>query len=72
MKMTTHTFYVGEPKPRVAVGINQCRLAEFAEKYRCWHTHASNRATRAAIAGLVRRGLIETREHNGFRWRQSK
>lgn len=40
-------------------GENQCNLLDFAFKYPGWHTFAKDRATRNAVAGLVRRGLIE-------------
>lgn len=66
--MTTLAIYYGASKPRRAVGAHQCRLLAFAEKYRGWHTHAADRTTARAIAGLIRRGAIEASANNQFRW----
>lgn len=55
--MATFTIYSGRARPRRAVGSNQCRLAQFAEKNQCWH-YAAGQAAVAAIAGLQRRGIV--------------
>lgn len=57
--MNKLTIFYGAAKPAVAYGKNQSNLLEFAHKYPGWHTFGKDRAARKAIAGLVRRGLIE-------------
>jgi len=66
--MTTLTIYHGAAKPIKAVGKNQCHMLEFAEKYRGWHTYKNDRPTLAALAGLKRKGCLETNEHGQFRF----
>lgn len=57
--MTTFTIYYGAVKPIRATGKHCVRLLQFAEKFRGWHTFASDRTTRRAIASLQRIGCIE-------------
>ena len=57
--MTTFKVYYGAAKPMVAVGKHQCRLLEFAEKYKGWHTFAPCPATVRAIKALEAKGYIE-------------
>lgn len=57
--MATFTIFYGAAKPIRAVGVNQCRLLGFAEKYKGWHTMASDRATRRAIRALQSKGCLE-------------
>lgn len=66
--MTTFTIYHGDNKPIKAAGKNQCHMLEFAEKYRGWHTYKKDRATLNALAGLKKRGCIETNNHGQFRF----
>lgn len=66
--MHTLTIYHGAACPIRVRGRHVCRLVEFAEKYRGWHTHATDRTTRRALASAVRAGCIETNEHGQFRF----
>ena len=66
--MTTLTIWTGRPQPVHAVGKHQCRLLDFAERFRGWHSYADDRTTRRAIAGLLRRGAIQVNEHGQFRF----
>lgn len=70
--MATFKIYHGAAKPIVARGVNQCRLLGFAEQNRGWHYHASDRATRRALAALVARGCIETNAYGQFRFAYPK
>ena len=56
--MATFKVFHGKEKPLKAVGKNQSRLLEFAAKYPCWHSYATDKATLAAINGLEKRGSI--------------
>ena len=57
--MATLTIYYGAATPHKAVGKHQCALLSFAFKYKGWHTFKQDKATKQAIAGLVRRGCLE-------------
>lgn len=57
--MTSLAIYHGAAKPIRVRGHHVCRLVEFAEKYRGWHTAAKDRTTRRALASAVRAGCIE-------------
>lgn len=52
-------IYVGKDKPLVAVGVNQCNLLGFAEKYRGWHSFKNDRPTKRAIKALENKGYLE-------------
>ncbi|MDE3023050.1 MAG: hypothetical protein KGI54_14575 [Pseudomonadota bacterium] len=57
--MTTIKIYYGAEKPFTALGVNQCRLLSFAERYPSWHSYNKKcRATLRALEGLSRRGSI--------------
>lgn len=64
--MASFKVYHGAPKPLVAVGGNQVRLLQFAAAHAGWHSYASDKATRNAIAGLVRRGSIVLNNYSQF------
>lgn len=66
--MTTLTIYHGATKPIKAIGHNQCHLLAFAEKYRGWHSFATDRATIRAIEGLKAKGCIQTNDHGQFQF----
>jgi len=70
--MTKLVVYDGNRKPAIAIGKNQVNTLTFAEKYRGWHYAAKDRATKNAINGLKKRGLIETNEHGQFRYKNSR
>lgn len=57
--MNSLAIYHGAPTPLRLRGKNVCRLVSFAERYPGWHTAASGRATRNALASAVRSGCIE-------------
>jgi hypothetical protein len=48
-------------------GKNQKAAYAFAQRVNDWHTYHKDRTTLAALAGLVRRGLIETNEFHQFK-----
>ena len=52
-------IYHGTSKPMRAVGTNQCRALQFAEKHRGWHTFTLDRATKTAILALAAKGYLE-------------
>ena len=56
--MSTLKIYYGAAKPLTAVGKHQARLLGFLERYKGWHTMATDKATTRAIEGLLRRGSI--------------
>lgn len=56
--MTMLTIYHGASKPIKAVGVNQCRLLAFAEKYKGWHSFAQDRATKRAVKALESKGCL--------------
>ena len=55
----TLTIYCGASAPIKAVGVNQCRLLDFAVVYRGWHTMRNCRATKRAVLALQRKGCLE-------------
>lgn len=57
--MATFTIFYGAAKPIKAVGVNQCRVLEFAEKYKGWHTFKQDRATVRAVRALAVKGCLE-------------
>ncbi len=58
--MPSLTIYFGSARgPIRATGKNCVRLLSFAERNRGWHTFKNDRATRNAIASLVRRECLE-------------
>ena len=67
--MATFTIYHGKKNPMRAVGEHQCNLLAFAEKTRAWHYHANDRATKRAVAALVRKGYLEYNEYGQFRFK---
>ncbi len=56
--MTTLTIWYGKAQPLRAVGRHQVSLLGFLEKYKGWHTVATDRATTRAVEGLLRRKAI--------------
>ena len=56
--MAKLTIYHGKSKPMVAIGVNQCRMLGFFEKYPVWHSIANDRATKRAAFGLYRKGYL--------------
>ena len=66
--MATLKIWHGAEKPIVARGKNQVNLLGFAERFRSWHTAATDRATQRALTALVARGCIETNGHGQFRF----
>lgn len=64
--MTTFTIFYGAEKPIKAVGKNQCRILDFAERYRCWHYMRDDRGSKVAYKALARKGCIEI---EGIRYR---
>lgn len=65
------TFYEGKEKPVVVYGKHCCRMAEFAEKYRAWHSFKNDKQTRMSVLSLQKRVAIEVNEFCQFRWRQA-
>ena len=57
--MTTFTIFYGKAQPIKAVGRHQCRLLAFAEKYRGWHSYASDRDTKRAVSALLKKDCLE-------------
>ena len=57
--MHTYTIHHGTAKPMRAIGANQCRLLQFAEKFPGWHTFKQDRATVRAIKALQAKGYLE-------------
>ena len=57
--MSTFTIYYGAAKPMVARGVNQCRLLQFAEKFRGWHTFRNDVATKRAVMALHAKGYLQ-------------
>lgn len=66
--MATLTIWHGREKPMRAIGRNQCRLLQFAESYRGWHSAAKDRATQSAMRALSSKGYLETNEFGQFRF----
>jgi hypothetical protein len=56
--MATFEIYYGATKPVRAVGVNQCNLLRFAEKYKGPHTYMRNRATIQAVKALEAKGYL--------------
>lgn len=56
--MAVFKIYCGNPKPLTAIGKNQCRMLQFAEKHQQWHSYGEDRATLRALEGLEKRGSI--------------
>jgi hypothetical protein len=56
--MTTFTIFYGSEKPIKAVGKNQCRLPEFAEKHKGWHSYRKDRATLRALEALEKKRMF--------------
>jgi hypothetical protein len=56
--MAKMTIWHGEATPLTAVGVNQCNLLRFLEKYQGWHDYAKDKATVRAVQGLLRRKSI--------------
>jgi len=52
-------IFYGKPAPIRAVGVNQCRLLAFAEKYRGWHTLGNDKAAKRAALALSAKGCLE-------------
>lgn len=61
------TIYHGTNKPLIAIGKNQSNLLQFAYSYQNWHTHALDKSTLKAIAGLKARNTIITNEFGQFK-----
>jgi hypothetical protein len=57
--MTTLTIYYGAAQPIKATGKHQVKALAFAEKYRGWHTFASDKTTQQAIRALESKGCLE-------------
>ncbi len=57
--MATFTIFYGSSTPMKAVGKNQVRLLQFAEKYRGWHSYKEDRATLKALMALKEKGYLE-------------
>lgn len=53
------SIWYGAPSPIVAVGKHQCRLLQFAERFRGWHTFSGDRTTVRAVSALARKGCLE-------------
>ncbi len=66
--ITRFTIYEGNPKPLRVRGKHCCRMAMFAEKYRGWHSAATDRTTQRAPASLVRLGAVIVNEFGQFKW----
>ena len=64
--MTTFTIFYGAEKPIKAVGKNQCRILDFAERFRGWHYMRDDRGSVAAYRSLEKKGAIEI---DGIRYR---
>lgn len=60
----TLKIYHGVPKPIRAVGIHQCRILRFAEKFRSWHAIGRGQGSKRAVAALANRGCLEVK--NGW------
>lgn len=58
--MTTMTIYYGKAQPIKAIGKHQCKLLDFAYKYKGWHTfNTKDKDTKRAVFGLQRKGCLE-------------
>lgn len=65
-RMATFTIFYGAEKSIRVVGKNQCRLAEFAERNRGWHSyHTKCRSTRRAVVALEEKGYLEVDSKTG-------
>lgn len=62
--MNSLKIYYGGENPYVAFGKNQSKALEFAFKFPTWHSYGKDRATKAAINGLERRGSIVVDREN--------
>lgn len=57
--MAKLAIYHGAARPMVAVGVHQCRLLSFVERYHGWHAIGFDRASLRAVKALERKGYIE-------------
>lgn len=57
--MTVFKIFYGATKPIRAVGQRQCKLLQFAEKYRGWHTIGKDKSDIRAMRALQSRGCLE-------------
>jgi hypothetical protein len=64
--MKFNIFY-GNSKPLTAVGKYQVNMLQFAEKYRGWHSYASDKTTLRALNGLIKRGSIVINNNQQFK-----
>ena len=56
--MAKLTIWHGKSKPMIAVGVNQCCMLGFFNKYPGWHYIGKDRATKNAVFGLYRKGYL--------------
>jgi hypothetical protein len=64
--MKFNIFY-GNSKPLTAVRKYQVNMLQFAEKYRGWHSYASDKTTLRALNGLIKRGSIVINNNQQFK-----
>jgi len=64
--MKFNIFY-GNSKTLTAVGKYQVNMLQFAEKYRGWHSYASDKTTLRALNGLIKRGSIVINNNQQFK-----
>lgn len=57
--MAIFEIHHGAAKPMKAIGVNQCKVLLFAEKYKGWHSFRNDRATRAAVERLHAKGYLD-------------
>jgi hypothetical protein len=56
----TYRIFHGAAKPIIARGKHQCRLLEFLEKNKGWHSiNRRCKATIKAMVGLEKKGCVE-------------
>lgn len=60
-------IFHGSSKPLTAVGKHQVNMLQFAEKYRGWHSYASDKTTLKALNGLLKRGSIVINDNHQFK-----
>ena len=66
--MNSLTIYHGTTKPIKAIGKHQAKLLDFAYRYPCWHTYATDRNTLRALKALQAKGCLLVNEYQQFKF----
>ena len=56
--MAKLTIWHGKSKPMLAVGVNQCRMLGFFNKYPGWHYIGKDRATKMQCSVYIVKGIL--------------